>query len=86
MKTMLVTARRTAWPGETVALITKWFAKVHVSSVGLNFKKGKIGDVPKDLGSCGCDTLDMGLGGGSELCLFISQDSFSGWPVCILLI
>ena len=78
MKTMLVTARRTAWPGETVALITKWFAKVHVSSVGLNFKKGKIGDIPKDLGSCGCDTLDMGLGGGSELCLFISQASFSG--------
>ena len=44
MKTMLVTARRTAWPGETVALITKWFAKVHVSSVGLklNIQKTKI--------------------------------------------
>ena len=55
-------------------------------SLGLNFKKGKIGDVPKDLGSCGRDTLDMGLGGGSELCLFISQASFSGWLVCILLI
>lgn len=31
MKTMLVTAQRTAWPGETAVLITKWFAKVHVS-------------------------------------------------------
>lgn len=32
MKTMLVTAQRTAWPRETAVLITKWFAKVHVSS------------------------------------------------------
>lgn len=32
MKTMLVTARRTAWPGETAVPITKWFAKVPVSA------------------------------------------------------
>lgn len=30
MKTMLVTAQRTAWPGETAVPTTKWFAKVHV--------------------------------------------------------
>lgn len=30
MKTMLVTAQRTAWPGETAVLITRWFAKVRV--------------------------------------------------------
>ena len=83
---MPVTARRTAWPGETAALTTKWFAKVRGSSAGGNFKGGKMGDVPGELGCCGCDTLDMGLGGGSKLCFFISQASFSDWPVCTLLI
>lgn len=75
MKTMLVTAPRIAWPGETVALITKWFAKVHVSLDWLELQKQTHWRCSRRSRMLGYNTMDMGLEGGNGVCLLISPTS-----------